>query len=452
MSAYDVFSAVYGGVVGSAANEFRFQEGVTFLSSSTVVVGIVYLYFAFVFLLQLWMRNRRPFSLSKFLIFHNSLLCVASLLLLVLLVENIALKIYTHGLKFALCDPDMFADGRLELLYFMNYLIKYWEFVDTVLLVLRKKPLEFLHVYHHALTMLLCYTQLNGNTTVQWIPITLNLAVHVLMYYYYARSAAGAMIWWKKYLTTLQITQFLLDLAAIYFCHATWYAHQGVLPQFLNFGSCHGTEFGGHFGMLVLTSYLYLFIEFFINTYSTKKHSKVYSQKELQEEVNIKLSMVQSIHNFGRRMQPVLSALFGVEALAIVAVGILQFWPSESEPLEGNKADAFFLYVTVHGLFILASLLFKTIVLTKVTFLKWIFVIMLVVDTHIIGYQHFVIIARGYMSPGLGHDLTINPLSGTLLVALIAHTVFLCMFAYKMIGQSIPLLQEEGKAKEKKSN
>lgn len=35
-------------------------------------------------------------------------------------------------------------------------------------------------------------------------------------------TAAGYKIWWKKYLTTLQITQFVIDLFTVYFASKTW--------------------------------------------------------------------------------------------------------------------------------------------------------------------------------------------------------------------------------------
>ena len=45
---------------------------------------------------------------------------------------------------------------------FIFYLSKYYEFLDTILLVLKKKPLDFLHCYHHAIVPTGCWLGFNG--------------------------------------------------------------------------------------------------------------------------------------------------------------------------------------------------------------------------------------------------------------------------------------------------
>jgi hypothetical protein len=100
------------------------------------------------------------------------------------------------------CDPFIkFNAGRIYLFYHINYLFKFWELFDTgidirclpltvvayvgciiVLLVLRGKPTPFLHVYHHASTLVLCWSQMRAESCMQWIPMVINLTVHVIMY------------------------------------------------------------------------------------------------------------------------------------------------------------------------------------------------------------------------------------------------------------------------------
>ncbi|KAF9113718.1 hypothetical protein BGX27_000932 [Mortierella sp. AM989] len=264
----DYFIQAYELVTGKPADSFVFQEGVTPLSTQNEVAMWTITYFIIIFGGRQIMKTQKAFKLKYFFILHNFLLTIVSGALLLLFIENLTPILARNGLFYSICDEGAWTQ-RLELLYYLNYLVKYWELVDTVFLVLKKKPLEFLHYFHHSMTMVLCFVQLGGHTSVSWVPITLNLTVHVMMYYYYMRSAAGVRIWWKQYLTTLQIVQFVLDLGIIYFCTYTYFAYT-YYPSAPNFGTCAGTESAALFGCGLLSSYLLLFINFYRLTYNAK--------------------------------------------------------------------------------------------------------------------------------------------------------------------------------------
>jgi hypothetical protein len=57
----------------------------------------------------------------------------------------------------------------LFLLVLRFRLLQYIELADTMFLCLRKKSTPFIHVYHHAITLMLCWTQLTASTCMQWV-------------------------------------------------------------------------------------------------------------------------------------------------------------------------------------------------------------------------------------------------------------------------------------------
>lgn len=142
---------------------------------------------------------------------HNLLLSLGSLVLLLLYLERQFLLIRQYDLHDSICRANLFEQS--EMFHIINYYFKYWEFVDTFFLVIKKKNLMFLHVYHHMATAMLCYSQIVNRTTLSWVIICLNLAVHVIMYSYYAFASIGIRCPWKKWITTGQILQFVIDVA-----------------------------------------------------------------------------------------------------------------------------------------------------------------------------------------------------------------------------------------------
>ncbi|KAI8372774.1 ELO family [Radiomyces spectabilis] len=259
---------MYEAVTGHPLH-FRYVYGQTTLSTLNEVVITGVIYFVVIFGGQRLMVNHSAFELQKLSRIHNLLLTLASGLLLVLLTEQIGPLLYHQGFFHAVCGDDSW-HSPLDLLYYLNYLLKYWELLDTVFLVLRKKRLEFLHYFHHSMTLLLCFIIQNEQPGATWVPIVLNLWVHVLMYYYYYRTAAGVHIWWKKYLTTMQITQFVLDLTVIVFCSYTYFASH-YFPRMPHLGHCTATDFSAIFAPALLGSYLVLFINFYRLTYQSKQ-------------------------------------------------------------------------------------------------------------------------------------------------------------------------------------
>jgi len=245
----------------------HYVAGQTPISTSKAAATALVSYLAIIFGIQELMKTRQPLRLNALFQLHNIILTLGSGLLLVCMAEEVIPLIWRTGLFDSACSPKSWTP-RLEFYYIINYYFKYLELLDTVFLVLKKKPLAFLHVYHHAVTAFLCFTQLNGRTSISWVVIGLNLAVHVLMYYYYYATAGGKKIWWKKYLTTMQITQFVIDLFAVYFG-----TYARLATKYWNLsapGDCAGTEASALFGCGVLTSYLFLFIKFYIDTYKQK--------------------------------------------------------------------------------------------------------------------------------------------------------------------------------------
>ncbi|CAG8550769.1 11011_t:CDS:2, partial [Scutellospora calospora] len=266
----DYFVKAYSFLTGKNPNDFAFVIGVTPLSTLSEVVISCITYFSLIFGGRLLLSNSPVIRLNIIFQIHNFLLTVSSAILLILFIEQLFPIYWRNGIFYSVCSKDAWTQ-RLELLYYLNYLVKYWELADTIFLVLRKKDLGFM-------TMALCFSQLQGRTTVSWVPITLNLTVHVLMYYYYFRVAGGAKVWWKQYLTTFQIIQFIIDLFFVYFCSYTYFTST-YWPWIPNFGSCAGDEKAAIFGCSLLSSYLLLFIGFYKKTYKPKTVSTTSKDK-----------------------------------------------------------------------------------------------------------------------------------------------------------------------------
>ena len=120
-----------------------------------------------------------------------------------------------------LCQPTDYSAQPQALqalsLSWWFYTSKFIDFFDSIFFLLRGKMshLSLLHVLHHSTLPAFSWFGPKfaggGNTTFggMW-----NSLVHVIMYSYYFLAAAGPgfqkYLWWKKYLTSMQMVQFVV--------------------------------------------------------------------------------------------------------------------------------------------------------------------------------------------------------------------------------------------------
>lgn len=131
-------------------------------------------------------------------------------------------RILKFGLKCFGCETINHRDyspQAIELLHYgwLFFLSRLVEWLDTIFFVLRKKERQVtkLHVFHHSFVPLISWTYLKYHPgyTVAFFPFV-NSFVHSIMYTYYLLATFGPSVqpylWWKRYLTSLQIAQFVL--------------------------------------------------------------------------------------------------------------------------------------------------------------------------------------------------------------------------------------------------
>ncbi|GJP40529.1 hypothetical protein CLOM_g201 [Closterium sp. NIES-68] len=224
-------------------------------------------YVAFILGLK-WYRTKHkmaPVNLGLLPAIHNLILCLWSLAMFLGIIHAMLLDSeinkYNTGMgkyTWLLCFPSTVKPvGYLWFWSYIYYLSKYYELLDTVILVLKNKPLSFLHVYHHATIVFLCWLWLTNCQSLQVIAITINTGIHVMMYFYYFMHSIGMPPPWKMFVTNSQIIQFMIG---------TFVAFPLIYFHFTRPTGCAGFE-SFCFNLFFNSSLLYLFVDFHIRNY-----------------------------------------------------------------------------------------------------------------------------------------------------------------------------------------
>jgi elongation of very long chain fatty acids protein 6 len=218
------------------------------------------LYVMVVFGTKYLMRNRQPFNLFVPLNAWNLFLAVFSIIGTIKLTPEFFGTLFAKGFQESYCKLGTFIEGNNGYWVWLFIVSKMFELTDTVFLVLRKRPLMFLHWYHHILTMVYAFYSYPHSPGFNRWGIYLNFFVHAFMYsYYFLRSmkvrVPGAV---AKFITTLQIMQFIISVAVL--VHLCFLIYVKNVP-------CDFDSRILVFAVFMDVTYLILFVNFFLKSY-----------------------------------------------------------------------------------------------------------------------------------------------------------------------------------------
>ena len=140
------------------------------------------------------------------------------------------------------------------------------EFVDTVFIVLRKQHLAFIHWYHHATVVVVCWYALGAHrgpaNCIYYV--TMNSVVHAIMYTYYGLKSIRVPVprFINMVITSMQIAQMIVGIL-INILAAYYTFFRPDMP-------CDDEPMQIYVALGVYMSYFFLFCRFFYNAYLRK--------------------------------------------------------------------------------------------------------------------------------------------------------------------------------------
>merc|ERR1712032_247631 len=155
-----------------------------------VPLTAVTVYFILIPLLRWMVAKHGKWNVRNFAFYWNASLSVFSWLGLLACVPVLVSNVVTKGMYFTVCAPPSWYGNNLAGFFVMLFIYsKVAELLDTVLLLLAKKPVIALQWWHHSTVLLYCWhSYSNVIATGIWFA-AMNYSVHAVMYGYFAITA-----------------------------------------------------------------------------------------------------------------------------------------------------------------------------------------------------------------------------------------------------------------------
>lgn len=176
-----------------------------------------------------------PYKIAKyplfklFVLLHNVFLCAYSMWTFFGMLSSFGRYILKMKLKtqsdafllnfiYAVCDIEegVFQqntrDHNLTIFGWWFYILKFYEVLDTVIILLKGRPLSLLQSYHHAGAMMCMWSGIRYQSPPIWIFVVFNSFIHSLMYFYFSLACLKIRVpvIVKRVLTSMQISQFVI--------------------------------------------------------------------------------------------------------------------------------------------------------------------------------------------------------------------------------------------------
>jgi len=224
-----------------------------------------------------YMAKRPAWNLRGLLILWNLALAVFSVVGAMRTVPHLLYLLATYGFTFTSCGPAGFTYGSSVSGVWTTLFIysKYIEMVDTLFLILRKKPLRFLHWYHHLTVFLYCWDAFANEMPTGIFFIAMNYTVHAVMYtYYFLAAVLERPLSWGIVVTIMQVSQMFIgvgvtaaSLRLVSLYSFTRVFPIATLPSDIPHVGCSAWPLNAVFALIMYATYLLLFLRFFVNRY-----------------------------------------------------------------------------------------------------------------------------------------------------------------------------------------
>jgi len=218
------------------------------------------IYIIAVFLLQKIMSYRqRGFHLQLPLAIFSLGMAIFSILGVMRMMPEFSRALYRHGFEHSFCISSFCEDHVAATWYKLFGWSKYVELIDTLFLILRKRPVNFIHWYHHATVLVVTWHGIHTFIAAGRWWVTMNYIVHSIMYSYFAWRALGygCPRWIPMSITSLQLAQMGMALVLGY----------NIVNVKLSGRLCHHPWENLYLAIAIFSTYIYLFARFFYFSY-----------------------------------------------------------------------------------------------------------------------------------------------------------------------------------------